>query len=560
MAVSRIINSDDIIPIDNSFKVFAGPGAGKTHWLSLHIKHVIAKSSKLETIRRIACISYTNVGADTIRERLPFATSCIEIATIHSFLYAHIVKPFLHLDAEKYGLDIENLRVVATESFATEGFAVEVQRACNCEWLPVERVVEGLKGCYWHYEKGAYTYYGPKHSIKFKSANCRQYTVPYKLYQAYLKLMWGNGYISYDDVLYFAIELVKNHPEILNIVVAKFPYFFIDEFQDSLPPIVDLVQMLGVKGATIGVIGDKAQTIYDFIGASVDQFDSFVTPEMAEYEIRGNRRSSPQIVNLLNIIRPDFIQTSIGVSDDIEPILIVGDKLDAYQRAIEICNSEDIHTLAYKNIVANSMKYRTNEELPDEKLIDMDFDRNYKRAMVVRNLIKAIEYANVNDLAEAWRQLDVIYSDRKEAIIDLRRLLSKRQDFLHLNLMEFLRFIKYNIVSTIPIPKLNTDSRAFYEKYRFIDLALSMKVSDCISAHKTIHKAKGEEFDNVLLVLGSEEDISILTAPDLSTNSTHRVYYVGMSRAKRKLFLNVDRLSPENERKLAQCPIEVIRL
>lgn len=560
MAVSRIINSDDHIPIDNSFKVFAGPGAGKTHWLSLHIKHVIAKSSRLETIRQIACISYTNVGADTIRERLPFATSCVEIATIHSFLYAHVVKPFLHLDAEKYGVDIEKLRVVATESFATAGFAHEVQRACNCEWLPVERVVEGLKGCYWHYDKGAYTYYGPRHSIKFRSANGKQYSVPSKLYQSYLKLMWANGYISYDDVLYFAVELVKNHPELINIIVARFPYFFIDEFQDSIPPIVDFIQMLGAKGATIGVIGDKAQTIYDFIGASVDQFDSFVTPEMAEYEIRGNRRSSPQIVNLLNVIRPDFVQTSIGVSDDITPILIVGDKLDAYQHVTEITKSEDIHTLAYKNIVANSMKYRTTENLPDEKLIDLDFDRNYKRAMVVRNLIKAIEYANVNDLSEAWRQLDVLYSDRREAIIDLRFLLRMRQDLLQLNLMEFLRFIKHNIASTMPLPKANTESRAFYEKYRFIDLALSMKVSDCTSAHKTIHKAKGEEFDNVLLVLGSEKDISILTAPDLAKNSTHRVYYVGMSRAKRKLFLTVDKLSLEDERKLASHPIEVIRL
>lgn len=560
MAVSRIINSDEQIPIDKSFKVFAGPGAGKTHWLSLHIKHVIAKSTRLQTIRQIACISYTNVGADTIRERLPFATSCVEIATIHSFLYTNIVKPFLHLDADRYGVDANNIRVVATESFTTTGYALEVQHACDCDWVPVQYVVEGLKNCYWHYDNGAYIYYGPEHSIKFKSANGKKYSVPHKIYQTYLKLMWSNGYITYNDVLYFAAELIKNHPVILSIIVAKFPYFFIDEFQDSIPPIVDFVQMLGARGATIGVIGDKAQTIYDFIGASVEQFDTFVVPDMLEYEIRGNRRSSPQIVSLLNVIRRDFIQTSIGVSDDIMPMLIIGDKLDAYQRVTEITNSEDIHTLAYKNIVANSMKYHTTEELPNEKLIDQDFDHNYQRAMVVRNLIKAIEYAYVNDLSEAWRQLDVFYDDRREAIIDLRFLLSKRQDLLQLNLMDFLRFIKKHIANKIPIPKVNTEARAFYDKYRYIDLALSMKVSDCTSIHKTIHKAKGEEFDNVLLILGSEKDISILIEPNLSANSTHRVYYVGMSRAKRKLFLTVDKLSPENESILSHCPVEVIRL
>lgn len=555
MAIS--INSDTNIPIDQPFKVSAGPGAGKTHWLALHIKHVLKESKRLESIRRIACISYTNVGAETIQDRLPLASSCVEVCTIHSFLYTYVVKPFLHLDAEKYSVNLEKLKIVAIESFATVGFARIVQQSCGSEWYDPSYLAKGLRNCRWHYENGGYTRYCPDYPIKIKGT---KYHVSQKTYDAYLYLMWSNGYISYEDVLYFATELLRNHPEIFKTLVAKFPYFFIDEFQDSIPPIVDFVKELGHHGVIVGVIGDKAQTIYDFIGASVQQFNDFTVPNMVDYEIHGNRRSSPQIIELLNVIRHDFPQTSIGTMDDIKPVLIVGDKLYAYQYVTEIIGSTNIHTLAFKNIIANSLRYNSSEELVNDKLIDSDFDPNFQRALAVRNLIKAIEYASNNDLSEAWHHLDALYDDRTESITDLRLLQSNRDDLMSQNLIVFIKFVKDNIWGKMPIPKKDTSARRFYESQTYLNMALSIKASDNVSTHKTIHKAKGEEFDNVMVVIGQEEDLSVITSPDISNNVAHRVYYVGMSRAKKKLFINVNSLSEENERILANLPIQIVRL
>lgn len=555
MALS--INSDTNIPIDQSFKVSAGPGAGKTHWLSLHIRHVLHESKRLESIRKVACISYTNVGADTILERLPLATACVEVCTIHSFLYTYVVKPFLYLDAEKYNVNINNIRIVATESFATTGFAKKVQQYCGKEWFDPLFLAKGLRKCHWHYDNGIYTKYCPDYPIAIKGT---KYKVQQSFYDAYLSLMWSNGLLSYDDVLYFSSELLRNHPDIFKTIVAKFPYFFIDEFQDSIPSIVDFVKQLGEHGVVIGVIGDKAQTIYDFIGASVQQFNDFTTPGMVEYEIHGNRRSSPQIIDLLNVIRNDFLQTPIGTNDNELPILIVGDKLDAYQYATEISGTSDVHTLAYKNIVANSLKYNSSEELPDEKLIDTDFDKNFERALYVRNLIKASEHAYNNDLPEAWHHLDVLNDDRSESIKDLRALLKNRESLLSQDLMALIEFIKKNIWSEIPIPQKGKPARMFYESHTYLEMALSIKVSDNTSTHKTIHKAKGEEFENVMVVIGKEEDLSVLINPDITNNVAHRVYYVGMSRAKQKLFININDLSAENEGRLANIPLQIIRL
>src|SRR5690606_35166536 len=86
-----------ITDIDSHFRVFAGPGAGKTHWLVNHINHVVRESQKLSPVRKIACITYTNVAADEIIFRLGNLTEFVESSTIHSFLYLNVVKPYCHL-------------------------------------------------------------------------------------------------------------------------------------------------------------------------------------------------------------------------------------------------------------------------------------------------------------------------------------------------------------------------------------------------------------------------------------------------------------------------------
>lgn len=84
---SSIIQSDGRIDIESPFCVKAGPGAGKTHWLVEHVRNVLANSKRLEHIRKIACITYTNIGVETIQDRLSVSADRVEVMTIHSFLY-----------------------------------------------------------------------------------------------------------------------------------------------------------------------------------------------------------------------------------------------------------------------------------------------------------------------------------------------------------------------------------------------------------------------------------------------------------------------------------------
>ena len=71
-----------------------------------------------------------------------------------------------------------------------------------------------------------------------------------------------------------------------------------------------------------------------------------------------------------------------------------------------------------------------------------------------------------------------------------------------------------------------------------------------MSSHKTIHKAKGDEFDNVLLVLREENDINFLIEQNLLSNEEHRINYVAISRARNRLFISVPVLSVTNQTRL----------
>src|SRR5438132_10773835 len=92
------IASDSLlIAPDRSARVIAGPGAGKTYWLVEHTKNILRRSAKLHSNGRIAIISYTNVAADQLRIKLAETAARTEVSTIHSFLFRHVIQPYLYL-------------------------------------------------------------------------------------------------------------------------------------------------------------------------------------------------------------------------------------------------------------------------------------------------------------------------------------------------------------------------------------------------------------------------------------------------------------------------------
>lgn len=550
-----IITSEQTIPIDEPFKVTAGPGAGKTHWLISHIKNVVSNSNKLDVVRKVACITYTNVGIDTITSRLNMGSDVVEVCTIHSFLYANVVKPYIHLVAKEFGLDLSKLVVVDDSNFKTKGTAKIVLNRIRKSWLDPQIYLKGLAKATWRYENHEYKHYKPDYAQTYYLKNSKRY-VGNDWYMGFKKWLWSEGYMSFDDILYFSYILLARYPNIYTLIKARYPYIFVDEFQDTIPFVVDFLTKLGNEGVIVGVVGDKAQSIYDFLGATVQQFDNFTVPEMQEYEIRGNKRSTKQIIDLLNIARTDFSQGWLNGTEGMMPELLVGDMLNCYQQSVEKSGTDEIQSLAFQNVLANSMR-KKNGVREVEKILEMDFDSNVGRQMMIKTLIKAVEYTRMNDLQNAFHQLDIIDRDRTKTIVILRRLLDGYKDYKDGSLMDFYNFLVNDL--NVKMPKITGKAiKDFYVNHTYADAALGVKYGDSNDKHKTIHKSKGEEFENVFVILEKEEDLEFLLSPNLNDNNVHRVYYVAASRAIKRLFICVPTLSEEKRIQLKGMPINIL--
>lgn len=546
------INSEDRIPVDCHFKVTAGPGAGKTHWLINHIKNVLAHSDRLGKCGKIACITYTNVGVDTIVRRLGLTTKGVEVCTIHSFFYNNIVKPYLWLIADDEGFNLDLLKGEDDRFDLSYSTLEAIKKESNQRYATDALLKLAIRNARWRIDEHGEIVCKPKHAMK---ANARGTFLSSKTYLAYKKQAWAKGLMHYDDVIYFAYRLFERIPFIREVIARRFPFLFIDEFQDSHPIQVGLIKKLSECGSIIGVIGDPAQSIYQFLGADVTQFNTFTLPHLQEYVISGNRRSTIKIVDFLNSIRGDLEQVPHRAVQGEVPVLLVGSHIDNYQKVQEIIGI-DVYALSYDNLNANSLKKMMNANAQDKHLIDNIIDSNEERKTVVATYIKALEHAKAKNFKKAFDLLARLDVDIKDAVVKIHSLLSSYDDISKMSLYEFYAYL--NITFGLSMATLKKgQAQTFYNSHQYSQLAMCVNHEDDDGIQRTIHKAKGDEFDNVMVCLGDEKALDFFLQPDLLNNESHRVYYVAASRAKERLFFSIPSLSNDNRKKIEKLGIEI---
>jgi DNA helicase-2/ATP-dependent DNA helicase PcrA len=549
-----IINSDyKIVDINNNFKVSAGPGAGKTYWLVNHIKNILYNSDRLSITRKVACITYTNTAVETIYKRLGTSSGQVEVSTIHSFLYKHIVKPYVSFVAEKYNLDISKVDghddiILSNYSFLKEWKENTGQLRINDDNL----IVGAFNKLRWKIDNDDLIVRTP-YPIKIG-----KYPIKNDSYLEYKKMAWSKGIIHHDDVLFFSYQIIKQIPFVTKILLAKFPYLLVDEFQDCNPIQVEIFNLLGLEGVKTGIIGDTCQSIYKFQGADYTQFNSFSLPQIEEYILNENRRSSDEIVFLLNSIRTDINQIPHRNISIEKPKILIGDMTMALRKSKSLCIGEEVNSLSRNNITSNAMKAEISGVGLDSKLLGklLISDSNSKRKRLIHSCIKSIAYAKENKFKDAIKEFEKLFNYKKDKLKGKRKalkyitiLFEKYDDYKDLSLLNFSIFVKDNLDSSIS-RVTGGRIKTFYESSTFNKLLLCVSIPEDLSLHKTIHKSKGDEFDNVLLVLKEENDIEFLINSDFENNEEQRINYVAISRAKNKLFISIPTLSIEKQQTL----------
>lgn len=547
------IRSDTLIEIDHHFRVSAGPGAGKTHWLALHIAHVLKESERLGKMGKIACLSYTNVGADTLMGRLRENRSRILSCTIHSFLYSYIVRPYLHFIAGEEGFDLK-LLVGEDDRVLSDYKTIEmVLNAVNQQYADHDMVISAIRAAKWKLlENGQLIC---KTSTPKKCTKTGTYTLREETYGIYKKIAWKKGYMHYDDVLYFSYKLIQKYPLICKSLAVQFPYVFVDEFQDTNPIQAKIIKAIGENGSFIGVIGDYAQSIYGFLGADPEQFRNFILEGIQDYTIPDNRRSSNEIIELLNHIRNEFQQHPIRNVHGMRPLLLVGELMACYDEVQRLAGGE-VHALSFRNIEANILKQRFNANVTSPQMINQILDSSTERKEFVSTWIKAIEHARNKQYGSAFKMLETVGIYDAEAYRGVKEALDEYESYSNGTLKDFYDFL-YDRWEGISKIRSNSSTHRYYSSYTYKQMAQCVSLQEDYSAQRTVHKAKGDEFENVLVIFTEEKSLKVLTHPDIRGYEPDRVYYVAMSRARDRLFLTVPMISERMRLALNNVPIDI---
>ena len=416
------IKSGDILnleSINSNKKIYAGPGAGKTYFLINNIKEMFKRDTKIygSKSKKILCITYTNSAVDEIKSRLEGYENNIEICTIHSFIIEYIIQFYQDelkkIMKEDYDIEVKGNKRISSQ---IEGIGI-------LHGQDKQQIFQYINSNLGTSDEINY----PKKTMGEVRVNIEKYITEdkkelicsNKIIESHKniikKYLWDVvRKLNHDEILYFGYRILERNPTILYAIRAQFPYIFVDEFQDTNPLQTKMLLKICEKISKITVIGDVAQSIYSFQGARPTQFTNFSLHGMKEYEIKGNRRSTSNIVHMCNYIRRN---------DKLEQVSIKEYKNEEEKQKAE---SKLVH------FISNS----SNEKV---KSIIKDVLKS-QGAIITRTWAYAFNY--IMDISETQKDiLKKIYSSYYASPIDIRYEIVESSSIFWVKAFKFLIYL-----------------------------------------------------------------------------------------------------------------------
>lgn len=280
--------------VEGPVVVWAGAGTGKTRAVTYRIAH--ATHVGAHDPRRGLAVTFTTRAAGEMRERLlRLGVEGMQVRTFHSAA----LRQLRHFWPRAIGGQPQDILAktmpivaeaasrcaVATDSATLRDLAAEIAWAKQVEIDPE------------HYADRA-----------------SQRTPPLPLadvsrvYAAYDEIKAERHVMDFDDVLLMTVGLLGERPDILDEVRTAYRWFTVDEFQDVSPLQHRLLDLWLGDRRDICVVGDSAQTIYSFAGATDRFLRDFPTrfPGATQVRLVRDYRSTEPIVAMANTLMAEM--------------------------------------------------------------------------------------------------------------------------------------------------------------------------------------------------------------------------------------------------------------
>lgn len=345
--------------------VVAGPGSGKTRVLTFRIAHLIEKGA---APWEILALTFTNKAAREMKDRIEKVVGGraqrVWAGTFHS-IFAKI----LRYEAEHIGYP-SNFTIYDTDDTKSVISSIVKEMNLNKEAYNVNNIRSRISSC----KSNLITpkLYETKADLREEDRAARR-PYFYEIYKKYTARCKKSGAMDFDDLLFRLYELFQNHPEVADKYRKKFRYVMVDEFQDTNFLQYSIVKkFINYEGSprNICVVGDDAQSIYAFRGATIQNIldfeQDFKTFGIQTFKLEENYRSTDHIVKAANEVisyNSKQIQKTIfsskGDGQKIKVIKAMTDSEEGKRIASFIVEQKNRDHLSNNEI---AILYRTNSQ------------------------------------------------------------------------------------------------------------------------------------------------------------------------------------------------------
>jgi DNA helicase-2/ATP-dependent DNA helicase PcrA len=509
--------------------VIAGAGTGKTR----AITHRIAYAASIGVMdpQKVLALTFTARAAGEMRMRLrALGVPTVAARTIHSAA----LKQLLYFWPQVFGGRAPDLLTTKT-GFITQAItradlqgtlsitsrdlmrdvASEIEWAKSSQVVPEDYVNESSK------------------RTQKPRINPEQIA---QVYSAYMSLMKQERAMDFEDVLLLTAAMLEEEREVRERVQDQYRYFTIDEYQDISPLQQRVINAWLGSRQEICVVGDPAQTIYSFAGATPVFLNTFTQrfPDAEVIRLTSGYRSTPEITLMANTVlrsaamgqelvaqndhgaKPtvaaykDESAEIAGVVKDIGALLSEG--APAQEVAILARTNNQLNSIE-KAIAAAGLPYQVRN---NERFFDRTDVREFLKGVRTASVIPTEGVYWLDELRTlAQPFLTGAAIDGIAGLLHLARELDADDSFAPKTLRAYLREVEDRVQQNNP-PTMPVLTLA------------------------TLHAAKGLEWERVFLIGVSESILpfdSGNTGPENQNaiDEERRLFYVGITRAKKDL-------------------------
>ncbi len=274
-----------VLHTEGPLLLLAGAGSGKTATMTHRIAYLIEQGV---SPYKIMAVTFTNKAATEMRQRVEKLVGSVPgmwILTFHSMSLRILREHYSEVGYEKNFVIYDTVDQKALYKNILKDLNIDTKE------YPINYLSAIISK-----EKEADR--GPEEYIELEGMNFKSKVI-YTVYKEYQERLRKNNAMDFDDLLRYALHVLRDNRDILMEYQRVFEYIMVDEYQDTNHIQYQIVKLLAQAHQNICVVGDDDQCIYEWRGADIRNILDFEKdfPRAKVIKLEQNYRSCGNILN-----------------------------------------------------------------------------------------------------------------------------------------------------------------------------------------------------------------------------------------------------------------------